>query len=114
MQVLQSECKVISETKQALRYLLQLVKLGAARYLRSDRLCARAVAGHDVLVPVDGALPDDVLLLVLDGPVARRLWELLASPRSAEELAWEAVLPEDMARLVKLLAEDTAESGSGD
>ena len=38
----------------------------------------------------------------------------LDHPRSTERLAWEAELPEDMARLVALLAEDAEESASQD
>ena len=57
------------------------------RYRRSQDAVVRTIGDHRVLLPVDRALPADVLLFLLDGPVAELVWEALAEPREPGALA---------------------------
>ena len=47
------------------------------RFERTGDVVLRAVAEEQVLVPLRRQMPRDVLVFLLDGPVAMRLWELL-------------------------------------
>jgi hypothetical protein len=47
------------------------------RFERSADFVVRTVADEHVLVPLRQQLPRGVLVVLLDGPVALRLWELL-------------------------------------
>ena len=55
-------------------------------FRRSPNFVARTVGEHHVLLPVEGALPDDVYVFLLDGPVALALWDALSVSRSQREL----------------------------
>ena len=61
-----------------------------ARYVRRPGVTARRVAGEMVLIPVDARTVDELHrtaeLFVLNA-TAERLWELLESPISIEDLA---------------------------
>jgi hypothetical protein len=56
------------------------------RYRRSAAAVKRVVGEHAVLLPTEGALPEGVLLFLLDGPVAAQVWEGLSEPRTLDEL----------------------------
>ena len=56
------------------------------RYRRAEGFVVRALGPRNVLVPVHAPVPHDVLMFLLDGPVAEHIWELLAEPRSHAEL----------------------------
>lgn len=57
------------------------------RYLRRRDAVLREVPGHCVVLPGRGALPPGVCAFLLDGPVARFLWDALGEPRTLDELA---------------------------
>ncbi|MDC3378821.1 PqqD family peptide modification chaperone [Planctomycetota bacterium] len=54
--------------------------------VRSPDFVVRTVGPEHVLVPLRTPMPADVLMFVLDGPVAALLWDALAAPRSLEDL----------------------------
>jgi hypothetical protein len=57
------------------------------RFQRDPQFVMRKVGPKRVLVPTRTPMPTDVLMFLLDGPVAERIWELLAAPTSPRELA---------------------------
>lgn len=60
-------------------------------FRRSPDFLVRDVGGRHVLVPVRRPMPRDVAMFLLEGPVARLLWEALAAPRSRAELVEEVL-----------------------
>ena len=77
------------------------------RFERSRDFVVRRVADERVLVPLRTQVPRGVLVFVLDGPVAQRVWELLDEPRSGHELVSLLVGEFDVERP---LAEDEVRS----
>ena len=66
-------------------------------YRRNPGFVVRAIGSHTILVPV-GAPPGGALTLLLDGPVALSLWEVLGEPTSAADLVAHVVGEFDVAQ----------------
>lgn len=78
------------------------------RVVRSPHWVLRDVAGQTVLVPVRDRMPDGVMLFLLDGPVARLVWdELTAGARRVDDLIERVVQAFDVDR--EAAAADVAE-----
>jgi len=56
------------------------------KYIRSDAVAARVIAGETLIIPVRGGVGDLASIYSLN-EVGTRIWELLAEPSSVEELA---------------------------
>lgn len=56
-----------------------------SRFVRSDSVVSRVIAGETLIVPVRRGVGDLASIYSLN-PVATAIWQTLAEPRSAEEV----------------------------
>lgn len=77
-----------------------------AAFERRPDVVLREVGPWRLLVPVRAGLPDDVSLLVLDGPVAELVWGALDGCRTGREIGQELLTEFDVepARALEELA----------
>jgi hypothetical protein len=55
------------------------------RYVRSDRVVSRVIAGETLIVPISKGVGDLASIYSLN-PVATTIWEALSHPRSKSEI----------------------------